>query len=76
MNVQELNESEPMMKPRKDKDVSKNRQLRLCLRLSVTGDLITVYMKTGVKLAITGYRQSYRTRDVSNALQNRKNEAR
>jgi hypothetical protein len=51
VNVQELNESEPMMKPRKDKDVSKNRQLRLCLRLSVTGDLITVYMKTGVKLA-------------------------
>jgi len=43
----------------------------LCLRQSVSGDLITGYMITGVKLARTVHRLLYGTREVNIALQNR-----
>lgn len=43
----------------------------MCLRQSVSGDLITGYMITGVKLARTVHRLLYGTREVNIALQNR-----
>ena len=77
MSVQELNESEPMMKPRKGNRSYQKQAVTFVLAkgscfskdvINVSDDLISGYMITGVKLARTVHRLSYGTREVNIVL--------